>query len=286
MSTSVRVRVSADDRLLAPLRQHWRWTLLGVLVAAMATATRFAAIGILPPSFKMKPFARAQASTTVVLGDASRLTSGARDRYASLIAPRAYALADMLNSPQLIEYVARQAGLPASKIGILGPLWTDSWRLQEWPTGPKRASQILSEHALYQITIDQEAAQPPWSPAIGVYAKAPSAEAAARLASAVPAGLSAYMQQLQATGHVPVGDRYEVSQLGPVSVAPARGSQLANVGVFTFLGTFVLWCGAVIAISSLVRDLRATATASKVEGRSERSSDNGRIVGDHANATT
>ena len=66
--SSLRGRSNADDRLLATLRQHWGWTLLGLIVAAVAMATRFAAIGILPPSIQMKPFAHATASTKVVLG--------------------------------------------------------------------------------------------------------------------------------------------------------------------------------------------------------------------------
>ena len=76
--SSVRRRGNADDRLLAPLRRHRGWTLLGLIVAVVATATRFASIGILPPSIKMKPFAHAQASTQVVLG--SDRSSGYSER--------------------------------------------------------------------------------------------------------------------------------------------------------------------------------------------------------------
>lgn len=287
---SVRVRPTADDRLLAPLRRHWGWTLLGLLIAAVAAATRFAAIGVLPPSVKTKPFAHADASTSLTLGDAwQQSASNVPSRYDKTYAAlsyRAYALADMVNSPEITEYVARAAGLPASKIGIIGPLWTDQWRIQQWPTGPKRASQIVAENDPYQITLNEEAGLPPYQPVIGVYTQAPSTETAARLASAVPEGLSAYLQHIQATTAVPERDRYNISQLGPVSVDPAHRSQLANVGVFTFLGVFVLWCGILIAVSSLVRDLRATAVASKVGGSPGRSSDNGRLVGDPANATS
>ena len=61
-------RGNAADRLLAPLRRHRGWTLLGLIVAVLATATRFAAIGVLPPSINMKPFPHATASTKLVLG--------------------------------------------------------------------------------------------------------------------------------------------------------------------------------------------------------------------------
>src|ERR1700727_394884 len=281
---STRGRGVADDRLLAPLRRHWSWTLLGLSRAVVAAGTRFAAIGVLPPSIKMKSFAHANATTSVTLGDAwqqsaSNIASRYNTRYGQL-SERSYALADMINSPEITEYVARAAGLPASKIGILGPFWTDQWRIQQWPTGPKRASQIVVEKDPYQITLNEEAALPPYQPVIGVYTQAPNTAIAARLASAVPAGLNAYVEHVQATTGVPQRDRYTISQLGPVSADPAHRSQLANVAVFTFVGIFVLWCGIVIAVSSVVRDLRAAATVPKVGGSPERSSDSGPLVGD------
>ncbi len=289
-SNPVRRRGNGDDRLLAPLRRHRGWTLLGLMVAVVAAATRFAAIGILPPSIKAKPFAHAEASTKAVLG--MTVQSGYRSTYDPL-STRTYALADMTYSPAITEYVARAAGLPASKIGVLGPLWTELWRSQQWASGPQRARQIVIENDPYHITISQESTLSgqgpgpgPGPPIIDIQTQAPSTEAAARLASAVPAGLSAYVQHLEAAIGVPEPDRLTVSQLVPVSVSPARKSQLGDVAVFTFLAVFALWCGAELAVFSLVRDLRATAPASKVAGIANRSSGNGPLVGDPADATT
>ena len=250
------VRPTADDRLLDPLRRQWGWTLLGLIVAAVIAATRFAAIGILPPSVKMKPFAHATASTEAVLGNTWLFRSGsphawnpyALDAYAPYaLSTRTYALADMVDSPEIMKYVARAAGLPASKIGILGPVWTELWRQQQWPSPSQRDRQIIIENDPYQITISQDSTQAfegpgPGSgpPVIEVQTQAPTTETAARLAGAVPAALSAYVQRAQATEGVPERDRYDVRQLVPVSVTPARRSQLANVAVFTFLAVFVL----------------------------------------------
>ena len=271
-------RGSADNRLLGPLRSHRGWTLLGLIVAAVVAATRFAAIGILPPSIKMKPFAHATAITKVVLGETSSLgyPKGWREPYSTL-STRAYSLAEMIYSPEITEYVARAAGLPASKIGILGPQWVELQRVQQFPSGPQRDRQIVIEKDPYQITIDQETTQPgegagagSGPPVIDVETQAPSTEIAARLASAVPAALDAYVENAQATAGVPEQDRYGVNQLGPVSVSPARKSQLADVGFFTFVAVFVLWCGAEIAFFSLVRDLRSTAATLEARGGSAR----------------
>jgi hypothetical protein len=261
----------------------------------LAAATRFVAIGILPPSIEMKPFEHATASTQVTLGNTGVFADdgGKLDPGASM-STRIYALADMVDSPEITTYVARAAGLPASKIGILGPLWVELWRAQQWASGPQRGRQIVIEKDPYQISISQETNRPgegpgPGSgpPVIDVQTQAPSAAAAARLASAVPAALSAYIQHTQAAAHVPERDRYDVTQLAPVSVVPARTSQLADVAVVTFIGVFVLWCGVEIAVSSLMRDLRATKGTTKVGDLSDRSFRDGPLVGDDpANATT
>ena len=153
------------------------------------------------------------------------------------------------------------------------------WRSQQWASGPKRASQIIIENDPYHITLNVETQVAPWPPVIDVETQAPTTETAARLASAVGAGLSTYLRHLQATG-VRERARYDVSQLVPVSVVPARTSQLANVGVFTFVAVFVLWCGVIVAVSSLSRDLRAVRAGSKVGPGFDRSSDSGRpLVG-------
>ena len=223
----------------------------------MAASTRFVAIGVLPPSLKLKPFAHATGSTELVVDQSKAFTHSLPDLYARRLPLKTYALAQIAASPEVAKYVAEAANLPASKIGILGPVWRELWRSQQWASGPKRASQIILESDPYHVTLNVETQDAPWPPVIDVETQAPTTQTAARLASAVGAGLSTYLRHLQATG-VRERARYDVSQLVPVSVVPVRTSQLANVGVFTFIAVFVLWCGVIVAVSSLSRDLRAT----------------------------
>jgi hypothetical protein len=231
----------------------------------------------------MKPFAHASASTKLVLGTNSSFGYGKnwREPYSAL-ATRTYTLADMVDSPEISALVARAAGLPVSKIGILGPQWVELVRDQQFPSGPQRDRQITIENDPYQITIDQETTQAGEGPGAGagppvvdVETQAASEGIAVRLASAVPVALHEYVQQLQASAGVPVRDRYDVNQLVPVSAAPPRKSQLGDVAIFTFFAVFVLWCGAQIAVSSLVRDLRTRAADSKGGESTGRWSDSG-----------
>jgi hypothetical protein len=252
----------------------------------MAMATRFASIGILPPSFKLKPFAHDTASTKIVLGESSSFgySRASREPYSAL-STRTYALAEMADSPQITDYIARAAGLPVSKIGVVGPQWVELQRDQQFPSGPQRDRQIIIEKDPYQITIDQETTQAgegpgpgAGPPVIDVETQAPSTELAARLASAVAPALHEYLQHAQATEGVPERARYDVSQAVPVSVSPARKSQLADVAIFTFFAVFVLWCGAEVAVFSLIRDL--PTTTAPLEGREgpDRWSDSGPLL--------
>ena len=289
---SGRTRADAGDRLLAPLRRHRGWTLLGLVVAAIAMATRFVAIGILPPSIEMKRFAHADASTQIGVGKS--VPSASNEIAYHNLSTRTYALADMLYSPEITAYVARAAGLPASKIGVLGPLWTELWRSQQWASGPQRDRQILIEKDRYQITINQASTLAgdgpgpgPGPPVIDVQTQAPTGAAAARLASAVPAGLNAYLEHLQAATGVPERDRYTVSQIdardgcsrSDFAACRRRPGHVPCVSSCSGAGPRS-------PISSLVRGFRATAAGSKVGDRDERSSDNGPLVGEAANATT
>jgi hypothetical protein len=256
-------RGRSGDGRLRPLRRHPGWTGLGLLIAVVAAATRFFSIGILPPSITSRTFAHATARTQLVVAKKasfSHTLAPVNDTYASAFPPRSYALADIVASPELTDYIARTVGVPASKIGILEPLWTELARAQQWANGPKRASEIIIEKDPYQISLGVQGNLPPYSPVIDVDTQAPNTQMAAKLATAVTAGLRKYVLQLQTAGGIPPYQRYGVSQLASVSVTPANTSQLVTVAVFVFLAVFVLWCAVVLAFSSLARDLRSAAT--------------------------
>ena len=256
--------------LLAKLRRHRLWLAVGVLVASLAAASRFAAIGLLPPSIKLNALAHSTASTELFVGRNSALRHTFPDLFVTNLSARAAALADMIASPQLSDDIAQAAAVPASEIAVDAPLWTTLQRAQQWATGEKRANQIIAEKKQYLITLNND---PNQAPLIDVVTQAPTAKAAARLAYGVADGLRIYVSGLQKAAGTPLAGRYDVGQLAPVRVAPASTAQLANVGIFTFLAVFALWCGLLLTVSSLATDLRAARVSSKVRSALDRSSD-------------
>lgn len=259
--------------LLPQLRRRWRWLAVGAIVAALAAGSHFATIGIFPPSVKAKPFARATASTEVIVGQKPSLLYSFPDPYVRDYSPRAATLADMVASPQVLADVARAAGIPASKIFVDAPLWTQLQRDQQWDTGQKRSRQIVGERDPYRIELSDDANLQ--APVFDVVTEAPTGNAAARLARGVTEGLSTYMSGLQAQAGTPLANRNLVNQAAPISVTPASKALLANVAIFTFFGVFALWCAMVLAISSVMRDVRAARVYAEVRQLFHRSSDSG-----------
>jgi hypothetical protein len=235
-----------------------------------------ATIGLLPPSFKLKPLAHATASTQVAVSAPTSLSSfNYPDLYNRNLVPRSAALADMSASPLVRGYIARAAGLPASEIAVDPPLWDQLQRIQQWATGEKRANQIIAESDPYRITLNNDL----YAPIINVVTQAPTADAATRLAMGAEQGLSAYVSSVEAAAGTAPGRRVRVSQLAPITVSPAHKSGLASVAMFTFVGVFVLWCGLLLLIASVRRDVRALGVGSKVRGAFDRSSDKRRWPG-------
>ena len=172
--------MDAPSGWFAQLWGHRVWLATGVVVAIVVTASRFVSIGVLPPSVKLKQLAHATASTELLVGKHYSLRSSpTRDPYVNSAVPRAQALADMMASPQIRGYIGRAAGLPSSRIAVDTPVWTDVERIQQWPTGEKRGTQIIMENAPYRITVDVE----DYAPVIDVATQAPTTEEADALAS-------------------------------------------------------------------------------------------------------
>ncbi len=249
------------------IRRHRRWLLLGVLVAGLVTASNFGTLRLLPPSFHPRSPGHATATTSVLVGLSQAAQQSQTSEYPEQLATVSETLGDIGGSPLLQRKIASLAGIPASELAIDEPLWADLQRAQQWDTGPKRASQIVVENALYRIQLtDGEG-----SPIINVGTQAPTPQGAARLASAFTAAVSRFVISSQNAAHTPASDRYTVTQSAPITVQPGRSAQLINFAIFLFLAAFALWFVAVMAISRLFEDLRENANDVKDGGRQRRS---------------
>lgn len=255
--------------LVALLWARRGWLITGIVVAILVAASRFVSIGILPPSVKLKQLAHATASTQLLVGPHDSLRSSTyRDPYVRLAVSRAQALANVMASPQVRGLIARAAGVPASQLAVDTPVWTNVERVQQWPSGEKRDSEIILENVPFRITVDVEG----YGPVIDIATQAPTPQQAVALAAGAGEGLNAYVAELESTTGTPPTHRYTISQLVPIGVSPALKSGLANVAAFTFAVVLFLWCGALLFLSGLAEDIRAVRRTAKVSRNTDRSS--------------
>lgn len=111
--------------------------------------------------------------------------------------------------------------------------------------------QILVQNAQYRVQVNEDVALPE----IGVTAQAPSSAEAARLAIATQNALSSYLTSIETRSGTPRVERLVVSALSPISISD-KSKGLLNVAGLTFLLSFALWAGVVVALMAIVRDVR------------------------------
>ena len=168
---------------------------------------------------------------------------------------RAGVYARLVSSPDLLQQVSRESGIPASRIYAQGPFNPFAARQEQEPTAERRAAQLAGEGRVYQLRMETE----PGLPVINVNAIAPTAAGAARLADGAAKGLTTYISELRPTVRRGQPDaRVDLRQLGN-----ARGV-LVNPGVDRkigfLLGFTVLagWLLAVVLASNIIDDYRLT----------------------------
>lgn len=251
----------APQGLIAELLSRRRWLLAGIVIATLATGSRFVSIGIVPPSLTIKQLRHATAVTQLLVGQRHTLGSaGVRQRYVTTAIPLAQTLADLMSSPAVRGLIARDAGIPRAQLAVDTPVWQDVVQVQQWPSREKRDSQLLVEGAAYRLTIDVEQT----APIIDVAAQAPTTQGAIALAAAAQTGLNSYEARLQATTRTPPADRYELTRLEPIAGSPGGRKNLANIAAFTFATVIFIWCGGMLFIANLAEDIRALRPRTKV----------------------
>jgi hypothetical protein len=211
----------------------------------LSAAASVGSLRLGPPFFLKKALAASSAHATVFVDGPAELSSPKISVEAATTAGET--LADLLPSPGLRRLIAGTARIPFSQLAVDGPVANDLQRTQQEPTGEKRSNEILSEGALYRLTIDDDYA----SPVLDVSAQAPSPHAAAALADAVSVALNRYLSNLELSTGVPARDRLRVDQSAPAVGDSPGHSGIAQVAFLTFLFVLLVWCGLVWAGTSL-----------------------------------
>lgn len=207
---------------LVALRYLWRKRLLMVLGLVAA-----AAIAVMAGRQSSKP---QWTASTLMFVDSHTSTLGNVHVNSQFLDSRAGIFAGMMTQPQVVRLVGRAAHIPADEISSIGPPGN---------TGGGRIVNAATSRSAegYTLTYDLPSFT---QPIIQVTASAKTRDAALALANGAPAGMAAYLAQLNANGNVPLRDQAQIRQLGAATATQSTGSKLLTFALGPVV--FVLWC--------------------------------------------
>lgn len=241
---------------MPPLRMHAAThpsgarsrTLILVAISAVVALT-FAALAYA----SVKP---AAVASTHVFVDTAPPSVEHRAAYpiAGLI-DRAELFGRLVTSPPLVEQIASRARVPAKQLGAQARVTASVQSAFKEPGSEERASELLSSDLPYRLEVDARQL----TPVLDIYARAPSAAEAIRLANAAVAALEQGLAALGDDQGVPASDRVVLRQLGPTRSGVANAGLPLAIGLMTFVVVFALAFAAMRYATR--RRIRATAGA-------------------------
>jgi len=239
-------------RALKALWKRRRLVAVGAVIALIAAICSAFTISLFPPKLTPRTNTFATASTQILVDTPNSAFANLEEEVEPLNT-RAAVFSRFLASPLAIALIARESGLPANAIEGQGPYEQNLPVFEQEPTAEKRSSQIIGERALYRLRFENN----PDLPIVTVFAQAPTAEEAHKLADAAPEALSSYISRIQESQKTPAKRRVIVHQLGDATGGVVNGGANAQIAALVFFVVLVLWCLLLIPAHTIARGWRA-----------------------------
>jgi hypothetical protein len=236
------------------LRELWgrKLGLLLVLVVAVALALRVGfGAGLIPPRLNPDSLELAGASTHILVDTPKSSVTDLRQTTYNLteLSNRALLLGNLMASPPVRRYIAREAGVRADQIRVSPPLTPEQPRALADVAHQPSSTDILKSPHEYRISVQSN----PTVPEVDIYTEAPNPEAAVNLANSSVKGLRDYLDQLSRTDSTPKLNSVRVVQLGQAEGATIdRGAGL-KIAILAFLVAAGLGCALLLALGRVRR---------------------------------
>jgi hypothetical protein len=202
----------------------------------------------------------------VGIASASALVDSPRSQVANLgsgggvqaMAYRASLLASLLTTPSFKDEIARRAGIAPSALSAKGPPTVAG---PDGSAPPVSIPSGTSSNPQATISVSVPTLSTGQIPVIQVNTQAPTPAIAASLANGAFAALQAQISADASTDNIPADQRILIRPLGPAAAISATRGPGPLLGLLGAVLTFVLACGAILAISSLRASMRVESAA-------------------------
>ena len=153
-------------------------------------------------------------------------------------------LSGALATPPVIERVAKRAGLPPEEVDASARTTDLIPQAIAEPDSLRRASDIEEVRARYRFEVQARST----SPILDVYAVAPTADEAARLANATVPGLNDYLRDLAAKQGFPADQLAVLHPLGTARGHVVQSKAAYEIALLTFVTAFGICAGLLWAL--------------------------------------
>ena len=168
------------------------------------------------------------------------------------LATRAAVYTQFMRSNAVKESISKATGIPASLIVAQGP-YTTAGGSQNLPRPSEaRANEVRGEKDGYRLVFDYQQDLP----IVSIYAQAPTAKAAIRLAAGTVAGVRAYISQLEHEQNVPSSAQTQIRELGAAEGGTVNAGADPIMAVLAFVGITIAGLGGILALTALARGLQ------------------------------
>jgi len=242
------------EAVLFQLWRLWRWVLPGVLIASLAALAVVYHVGLLPPSLKAKSLEYASATTQIAV-DSPSSSLAIFNEDVNPLTTRANIYSRFMTSPDVLDMIGHEAGIPPAWITAKGPFNLHQPRAIQEPTGERRADQVVGEVGRYRLRFETEETVP----IVTIFAQAPTLREAFALANGAARGLRDWLRDFQELHDVTGPGRVEIRPLGNARGGVVNGGLGLKIGVLTFLGAFILWCLLVLFAARVAETFREGA---------------------------
>lgn len=233
-------------QILRTLKERKLAVVAIVVLATLAALAMGYRMSVLPPKLESRSVSSGSATTQILIDSPQSAIADLKQDTAPLVT-RATVFAQFMTSSTIRERIANATGIPASQITAEGPFSGAASSENVVTPSEARGGQVRAETQQYRLSFvaqDQ-------LPLVTVYATAPTAEAAAKLANGVYAGVRDYIDGLESQYETNPKHRVTVRQLGLADAGTVHSGANKVLMVLAFLALLTIGCLALIGLAGL-----------------------------------
>jgi hypothetical protein len=233
-----------------------------IVVAAFVGLATAYHISVLPPKLSHRSIASGTAETHILV-DSPRSSVADLNRSFDPLVARAQVLSEVLTTAPVVNRIAQQMHVPASAITAVDDNSTLNVPTSEVePTASVRSNAITQEGLHYRLTFRAE----PEQPTVTIFASAPDANDAIRLANVAAKASADWVKATQDQQAVPDSRRTQMTQLGAATGGTVNSGASRILAALAFVAIVAIGCLLVLLVGNTLPAVRkANAKPSKVE---------------------